>query len=408
MRLLAVSPRTVDGLRDGSRVRIHNLLNHLAVHHDVVLFAERFQEAFVGNGDAGLSSGRRVPTSAGLARYVLESYADALSRSLRRFAEASPVHAPVLSGLALSMRRPRRWRELIRWADVIQVEFPWQFAPTRRQAGLKPVVYASHNLEAHKFCTYPEVKSAPLLAWPWLSLIEMMEAQAVREADLVVAVSPEEREGFVQCYGVDPTRIVVAPNAADTERYRPVNHAERLKARRSLGLPECPTILFLGGRHPPNLAAMHWVRQLASITPGCNFLVVGNVASAGVEGSIIRTGMVDDPAPYLAAADVSLVPIEFGAGTKIKLLESCAAGVPVLAFSEAIAGTRFCHGQHLLVVEKRLDALASGLRQLLADPARASSLGQAARALVEQCYDWRASAAQLEGALTGLLRSSHP
>jgi glycosyltransferase involved in cell wall biosynthesis len=387
---------------------MHNLLNHLAVRHDVVFFAEQFKEVFIGHGGAGSPFCRSVPAAAGLARYVSEVYANPVSRGLRSFAEASPVRAPVLSGLALSMSRPRRWRELLRWADVIQVEFPWQFAPTRRHAGLKPVVYASHNVEAHKFCTYPEVKNAPLLSSPLLSWIEAMEGHAVREADLVVAVSPEDREGFVNRYHVDPARIVVAPNAADADRYRPVDPAGRRRVRRSLGLPERPTILFLGSNHPPNVAAMHWVRQLAAMMPGCTFLVVGNVAASGVEGSIIRTGMVDDLAPYLAAADVSLVPIEFGAGTKIKLLESCSAGLPVLAFPEAIAGTLFRHGQHLTVVDKRLDALASGLGELLEDPARAASLGQAARALVEQCYDWRASAAQLEGALTGLLRSSHP
>lgn len=385
-------------------MRLHNLLNHLAQRHEVVCFAERFQEAFAGCSGSAAQSGQPVPAAAAAALYRQETYADLVSSALRWIAESAPVHAPVLSGVSLELVRPSRWRELVCWADLIQVEFPWQFAPTRRQAVQKPVVYSSHNIEAHKFRTYPEIRDSLLAGWPWISWIEAMEAQAVREADLVVAVSPEDRDGFVERYGADPARIVVAANAADVRRYRPVDAAGRRKARRDLGLPERPTILFMGAAHPPNVAALSWVVQLASRVPECTFLVVGNVAEAGIKSGLICTGMVEDPAPYLAASDVSLVPIEFGAGTKIKLLESCAAGLPVLAFAEAIAGTRLQQGQHLLVVDKQIDALAEGLRELLADPLRASRFGQAARQLVEECYDWIASAAELERELVKLRR----
>lgn len=406
MKILAVSPRTTDVLRDGSRVRIHNLLNHLAGRHEVVCFAERFQQSFVGIGDAMAALGREVPAAAAPALYTQESHSDVISWALRQFVEASTVHAPVLSGVSLSLARPHRWRQLIRWADVVQVEFPWQFSPTRREAGRKPVVYCSHNIEAAKFRTYPELRRSPLAARLWLSWIDSLEAQAVRQADLVVAVSPQDQDGFVERYGADPARVVVAVNAADTDRYRPVDAAGRVRARRSLGLPERPTVLFLGASHPPNTVALNWVRQLSLRMPHCTFLVVGTVAQPGVEGSLIRTGMVADPAPYLAASEVSLVPIEFGAGTKIKLLESCAAGLPVLAFPEAIAGTRFQHQQHLLVVDKQLDALADALCGLLSEPSRAFQLGLAARRLVEECYDWRASGAELEQALLRLPRKT--
>ena len=61
-------------------------------------------------------------------------------------------------------------------------------------------------------------------------------------------------------------------------------------------------------------------------------------SAAPSRDAVVATGLLDDFGVALAAADFALCPIEFGGGTKIKLLEGLAAGLPTVAFAEALHG----------------------------------------------------------------------
>jgi glycosyltransferase involved in cell wall biosynthesis len=49
-------------------------------------------------------------------------------------------------------------------------------------------------------------------------------------------------------------------------------------------------------------------------------------------------GFVDNVDEYLCASDIAIVPITYGSGTRIKVLDAWAAGVPVISTSAAISG----------------------------------------------------------------------
>ena len=216
---------------------------------------------------------------------------------------------------------------------------PWQFRYCARRRGGAPLVYASHNLEAEKFASYAAAAGVRVEGNRRLRAIEAIEARAAREAELVVAVTDADGRAFAERYGTDPSRVIVIPNGADTARYRPVDAETRRAARRSLGLPDRPVAMFAGSRISPNRHGLDWVRRLAERDRRFTFLVVGAVAPRGWMGeNLVCTGFVDDFPSYLRAADLALCPIEYGAGTKIKLLESLAAGLPVVAFAEADRG----------------------------------------------------------------------
>ena len=99
----------------------------------------------------------------------------------------------------------------------------------------------------------------------------------------------------------------------------------------------------------------------------------------------------------------SLCPIEHGAGTRIKLWASLAAGLPSVAFPESLRGTDLRHGEHLLVAEKSAAGLLAALEQLAGDAGLAHRLAAEGRALVVERHDWRLSAARLEAALQEVL-----
>ena len=210
MRVLDVSPRVTFPPTGGSQVRVYNLLRHLSRRHEVRQFSQ-------------VRLDRRWERRAAGEEWLTPTYCEhrwrhPLGALVSLVGDRSWVTAPVLSGAALRIGRPTRLRELLRWSEVTLVEFPWQFEHCRRQHPAAPLVLASHNVEAEKFASWAVAAGAGRTRAAWLRGIEHAEARAVRGADLILAVSEEDRQGLARRYDVDARRIVVVPNGADTER----------------------------------------------------------------------------------------------------------------------------------------------------------------------------------------------
>ncbi len=398
MRILDVSPRAVCPPRRGSAVRTYSLLRHLSAHHEVLQFS------FPGDDDQ-LSPWARLEQTQVTANYSELRFCHPLANATNRLGNRAWVRAPLLSGLALGITRPRSLTRLLRWADVLLVEFPWQFEYCRRRTEA-PVVLASHNLEAVKFASWADAARASLTSRPWLSYVERMEAGAARAARLVLTVSANEREHYIERYGVDPDRVVEIPNGADTERYTPIHPDARSAARRRLGLPERPTVIYVASDVPPNRRGADWVRRLAATAHDFTFLAIGKGARVDDRASnLICTGVVDDVWPYLEAADIALCPIEHGAGTKTKLLEYMAAGLPSVVFAPALGGLLARDGVEVLVSKPSVRRLRQAVERLADDRALALRIGGAARALMVERYDWGRIARRLDEALTEVVDS---
>ncbi len=391
MRILNVSPRVVFPPYRGSSVRTYNLLRHLSTRHEI----RQFSYARRGERPSGRPEhGVRITPS-----YLEHRYFTPIGAAVSELGERSWISAPVLSGVALRLVRPQLLQEWLRWADVTLVEFPWQFGLCRHENPTGRFVLATHNVEAQKFRSYSDAAGTPWTTTPWVRFIEHIERRAVAEAELILAVSAEDRNAFVDRYGADPARVIVVPNGADTERYRPADRDRRRAAKLTLGLPDKPTVIYVAADVPPNRVGLRWVQRLADRTDRFTFLVLGHVAKPAVNGPLIATGLVDDLASYLQAADIGICPIEHGGGTSIKLLESLSAGLPTVAFAEALHGLKARDREHLLVVDKNEDALLSALKLLADDAVFADHLARAARRLVCDEYDWAAIAEKVDAAL---------
>jgi glycosyltransferase involved in cell wall biosynthesis len=393
VRIADVSPRVVVPPRRGAAQRVYHLLRCLSERHEV----RQLSQARVGDD--------RSPEAAGAPLYREVRHRSPVAVLLTETAERAWVRAPITAGLALRLTRPPLLADLLRWADVALVEFPWQFEQVRRAAHGRPLVYDAHNVEREKFASWAEAAGRPVTTRPWLLAIERLERAAVAHADRILVTRPDDVHAFTTRYGADPERIVLVPNGADVEGCSPVDPAARTRAKRRLGLPERPTALFVGSDMPPNRRGLDWVRRLAALRPDVTFAVVGAVSRRARSGNLIAAGRVDDVRPWLAAADVSLCPIAHGAGTKIKLLEALAAGLPTIAFGRALAGTTLQPGEHVLAVETELGSLCAALDALLEDEALRSRLARAGREAVVQRYSWRRSAERLEVALLELVES---
>lgn len=395
LRILDVSPKVVFPPVDGAGVRIYNLLSHLSHNHDVRQFSQvRATQLW--------RTPKYAQVRAGYSEYRYKNLAAALAAE---WCARTWINTAIHSGMGLRVFRPRFLLDSLRWADVVLVEAPWQFAFCYRHASNAKVVLATHNLEFVKSASHAEAAGLIPERSIWHRYTVAMERFAVSRADLILAVSEEDRRGFMLQYDVPACRSVVIPNGADTERFCPVSAERRSLLRRKLELPDRPTVVYLAANaKPPHRAGLAWVRRLAERMPGCTFLIVGGIFGAPErQNNVIATGRIEDPASYLQAADISLCPIEFGGGTKIKMIESMAVGLPTVVFEETRFGTNARHGEHVWVVEKDEEHIYSGLSLLLQDKALYLKLSREGRRYVVRNHEWRDSSARLEESLIDLV-----
>ena len=107
----------------------------------------------------------------------------------------------------------------------------------------------------------------------------------------------------------------------------------------------------------------------------------GDGLARSLQGSGARIhGYVPSVTPFYAAADVAIVPIRAGGGTRIKILEAFAHRVPVVSTTIGAEGLDTIDGEHLLIGDDA-ESLARACLRVKSSPALARSLAERAAAL---------------------------
>lgn len=274
----------------------------------------------------------------------------------------------------------------------------------RRRSRATRFVLASYDVEALRLRRFADAaQSRQRRAWEREARrAQRFERDNLRWFDGVIAVSALDRERFVSAYGLAPQRVLVVDNGVDVEHFA---FSERPPA-------SPPHIVYVGSlAYGPNSDAA--VRLLDDVMPrvwarrpDTHLTIVGQGPGAQLtardDGARVRVvGRVADVRPYLARAHVLCVPLRVGSGTKLKVLESLSAGVPVVGTHVAAEGLELHDGVHLLVRESDQD-LADAALALIHDPGLASRLARAGRARVEARYAWDANLAPLAAWLEAL------
>jgi glycosyltransferase involved in cell wall biosynthesis len=97
---------------------------------------------------------------------------------------------------------------------------------------------------------------------------------------------------------------------------------------------------------------------------------------------------VQDIRQVVSSSAVCIVPIRQGSGTRLKILEAMALGVPVVATRKGAEGLDVADGEHVLLADDPGE-FAAKVMSVLQDTALRERLRGHARRLVEQRYDWR-------------------
>jgi len=282
----------------------------------------------------------------------------------------------------------RAFRRAAAAADAQIASHPYAAPVMAAHAPYLPLVYEAHNVEV-------ELKSGTLRSPAALHLVESVERWCATAARMVLACSERDRDRLARRYGLPADRIALVPNGVDDERVPFTSPSSRAHSR------EC---LFIGSHHPPNVAAVTRIAALARAMPGVRFIVAGNVkngVTTDLPANVSLLGPVTEErkSTLLSTAAVALNPLDHGSGTSLKVLEYCAAGLPVLSTPQGMRGLDDLAPCCELAEP---DAFEAALAALLARPPAERADVHRARAVVESRYAWNRIAASARDTLATL------
>lgn len=220
------------------------------------------------------------------------------------------------------------------------------------------------------------------------------EANMGRAYDAMLTVTQEDEVRLLGLYPpgeratVQP-KLATVPICVDPDQTPAVPHQPAVH----------PTILHLGTMFwPPNISGVLWFAKevlplIWQQVPGARFVVVGKnpppeVVALSADPRIEVTGYVADPTPYLAAADVFIVPLHAGGGMRVKILDAWLWGLPVVSTVIGAEGITLRAGENILIATDAAGFAEATLRTLC-DPALNQQLRAAGRAWVSATYGWR-------------------
>lgn len=221
------------------------------------------------------------------------------------------------------------------------------------------------------------------------------EREAVSSVRMTLAVSEQELQHFER---LAPGRVRLVPNGVNT-RELTLRHTT----------PREPRILFVGSldysanvdavRHLASDILPHLTRRDVSVTViGVNPARAVYAAARRAPVRIDVLGYVEDLRPYVETSRCLVVPLRYGGGTRLKILEALSQGLPVLSTSLGCEGLELTHGDEVVVADDAA-AFAHSIERLCEDDDLCARLSALGRKKVESRYDWSMIGNALHSAL---------
>jgi glycosyltransferase involved in cell wall biosynthesis len=308
---------------------------------------------------------------------------------------SNPNYYPIIRVNAASYTLPNSGKGMIIATGHLTIS---EYADALLGTKARTIVMA-HNVESLIWERLYQIERQPLKRWfirHQLGKYERYERVVLQGASRVVAVSRDDAALMKERFGVSDAAVV--DNGVDVNYF-----ASSATARR----PDPKQILFLGSLDwRPNLDGIdallaRVMPQVLAAEPDAHLSIVGRDPPPALirrlrrERNVELHADVPDVRPYLARSAVMAVPLRIGGGSRLKILEAIASGVPVVSTRIGCEGLIFEPGRDLSVVEGE-DQMAAALVETIRNPARAAEMVKRGRTVIDAHYDWSRLADRLE------------
>ncbi len=388
MKILMISPY-LPSPTSGNRSRTYHLLKMLARQHTVSLLAIE--------GDPSIKAPREMVLLENFTHRV-EMIPRSTSRSKRVSQLLNALRGKSTTILDQGMNGLQEKLDLLfaqDQYDIVLFERSLTSYSCRLPANIK-VILDQHNIE------YEVLQRSYLHAKTWLRkwynwreycLVKPAEIKLCQAAHAIAVTSERER---LQMKGLLPRSIIeTVPNGVDIEYFHG-NHTDQEVDGR---------IVFTGSmEYYPNVEGVVLFAKkcwplIREHIPNATWHIVGKNPLPGVQNlaslpGVTVTGSVADVRPYFAEAQVAIVPLLQGSGTRLKILEAMAMRKAIVSTTIGCEGLSVVPEKHLLV-EDQMEAFAQTVIRLLEHPEQRRVMGNAGRELAEAEYSWDTCGDQL-------------
>lgn len=386
MKILFVSALLPFPLHSGGQVRIYNLLKKLTRKHEVTLFT------FLRNDSertylSELAFCKKIETvyrgRAWQPRYIAQSLLSTYPLLFATYANESLKER--IAEELLSSRY-----------DLVHIEpgYVWPSLPSLSV----PLVITEHNIEYLGYKGYverfPIVPLRPFLAID-VAKLAWWERRVWNQATRIVTVSSEDKE--IISRSVSPDCVHVVPNGVDLAEFRFLPK----KVKRDSFI-----LLFIGN--------FSWLQNRDAVKyligdiwpvikrqyPGAQLRIVGRGApndlreKIQMSSALLLDGVEDITGEY-SSADVLIAPIRIGSGSRYKILEAMASGLPVITSKVGAAGLGVEDRKEIMLAETAEQFLGA-VSELASDQNLQDTIVAAARKLIEKSFSWEIIARELE------------
>lgn len=226
-----------------------------------------------------------------------------------------------------------------------------------------------------------------IFAWQNMIKTRVYERKNYSKFDLCLSVSREDAR-MTRNIAKSKPLVVVAPNGVDVKKFRPDPYCKKLKN----------SVLFFGTLNAQmNVDAIkYYVEDILPIVktqiPEVKTILVGKDPVgelrrlSKIEG-VELIGEVTDIREYINIAELVIAPIRFGAGTKLKVLESMAMEKAVVATQLSCQGIDTIDGDNIVVADSP-EKFAQKVVYLLRNKSLRNRIGKNARQTIQNKYSW--------------------
>jgi polysaccharide biosynthesis protein PslH len=400
MKILWVCPFFLHPTDRGAQIRTLGTLKQLSKRHEIHFAALNDPINSEGPRRANEYSARSIsvphaaPSRRSLAilPQLLGSFFDLVPIAVSRYA------SPTLE---------QRLRQLIaaEHYDSIVCDF---LAAAPNVPDLSQAVLFQHNVETTIWQRHATQAASPLkklYAQLQAHKMEAYERRICRESKHVIAVSDIDAERMRAMFGI--STVTSVPTGVDVDYFAPpaINPANPAQTS---------DIVFCGSMDwlPNTDAVLYFLAEILPLIraqlPNATFTIAGRSPEASVikaaqeTPGVTVTGKVDDMRPYLWGSKISIVPIRIGGGTRLKIYECFAAGLPVVSTTIGAEGLRYTAGETPasdILIADQPQAFADACVHLLRDEAARQAVSRNALRLVQNELSWAAVSRDFEAIL---------
>lgn len=373
-------------LWSGGQIRTYNLLKNLSRKHQITLFSfirDPREKEYINN---------------------LKIFCKDVKVFLKRppwSAKSLTLAAMTYYPLVVCMYLLQKVRNMIAEAiakenfDLIHAE-TFYVMPNIPQNNI-PIILIEQTIEYQVYRHFTHnVRFLPmklLMSWD-VTKILFWEKRFWRKASRVVAMSEADK---TQMQKLSPgLKVDLVPNGVDTEFF---------SFKKTQKPTHKKTILFVGNfkwlqnREAVSILVKTIWPEIKKSLPEARLFIVGKFPTKEIldyaSRSITVSSNVNDIRRVYEESDILLAPIYGPGGTRYKILESMASGLPVVTTATGIEGLDCVNGRHAQIAEDPSD-LAKQTIKVLTNISLYNRLVRNGRKLVEEQYNWKKIAASLD------------